>query len=442
MISRARRLVVALVSGILGRAVGMLVPLVVMGPMLNHLGPVYSGIWLAAVSLSTMVVFLDFGVGNAVLTRLADAYGRDDTPAAHRILGEAYALLGGIAGGLMLLVWGGVLVAREAMPDLVDAEYATVTAIVLTGLFLSFPGSLIYRMLQARHAFVQSQLTQIVGPFASLVLCLAAIAADMAPTVVVAIYSLTPAVALLVWSAVYFVLNRSDRPAFKSLDTQSMRGLLSLGGAFFVVSVFSLSGLNADNVIISMKAAAEVVVEHGVPARLGSILLVMVGTMFMPLWPLFGDALARRDRAWLVKTTWIMSLGGATAVFLVGLGLTWFAEPVMVWWVGRPYRDQQLVLLGWTFAATVVALATPFAMVLNAAGKARQQIMPWVAFVAVTFCAKFLLITASTAWYAPWITAVAYAVLIAPQIFRIAFREFRGIGPQGHQSRQGALSSL
>lgn len=422
---RTRNLIVGVASSLAGRGVSLIAPLVVMRPMLHHLGPSIFGMWLTATTLAAMASFLDLGVGNAVLTRLSAAFGRDDQTAVRQILGEGYALLCAISAVLIVLIVALYSMAPLVLPQASASGEAEVVAVVLVALFLSFPAGLITRLQQARHSFIQSQFAQAAGPLAALLACLAAIRADANPVVVVALYSLSNTTVLALWTLLHFQFNPTDRPIIRSLHWKSMRGLLALGGAFFLLSIFSLCGMNADNIIIAAKAGAKTVTEYGVPAKLGSILMLIVGTVFMPLWPLFGDALARHDRAWLLKTTRRMSLGGAGAVLLIGLALTALADPIMKAWMGRSFADQHLILAGWTFTASVIALTAPYNMVLNAAGLARPQIVPWVGFLLASGSAKILLIHANTAWYFPWITAFSYITFISPRMIFLSIHEIR-----------------
>lgn len=421
--SRVRQLMVAVVSSVLGRAVTLVAPLLVMAPLLKHLGPGLFGVWITAVAVSAMAAVLDFGIGNAALTRLSEAFGRDDPATVRRILGEAYALLGGISAVFATIVIIGSILAHSLMAESEVADEMVVIAIVLVALFASFPAQLITKLLQARHAFIQSQLAQIVGPLVALVACLAGISAGVDPVGVVALYALPNTFVLGLWSLGYFAAVPQHRPDFAGLDFNKMRHLIQLGGAFFIVLVFYVIGMNADNVVIALRVSGTVVAEYGVPTKLGSILIMIVGTVFLPLWPLYGDALARHDKAWLKATTRRMSFGGAAIVFAVGLALTLMADPIMLAWMGRPFVDQQLILLGWTMASTVIALTAPYNMVLNAAGLARPQILPWIAFVVISLGAKVLFLTAETVWWTPWITAAVYAVTITPRMIRIAHKE-------------------
>ena len=424
---RTRTLFVAILSGFVGRAITALLPLVVMPAMLGHLGPVLFGTWLTATTLSTMAVFLDFGIGNATTTRLSEAFGREDAAAVRCILGEAYAALLAISSGLLLIVaLGHVLVPLFAL-GAVESSQVAVVSVVLAALFLSFPGAIIWRLQQARHHFVTAQLTQVTAPLATLGVTLWAVRAGFSPLAVVTVYALANPVVLMLWTLGHFATHPDQRPDFRGLRWSSMRSLTGLGGAFFVLSIFTLIGMNADNVVIVAIAGAEVVAEYGVPAKLGGILMLIVGTVFMPLWPLFGGALARQDGAWLASTTRRMSLGGAAVVLAVGLGMTLFADPLMEAWMHRPFAGQQMILLGWTAAATVIAATAPYNMVLNASGMVHQQILPWVAFVLITIGAKYLFLSADSAWLAPWITAIVYAATVLPVMTVLAMRRLRQV---------------
>lgn len=435
MTSRAKHLAVAVLSGIAGRAIGLLTPLLVMGPMLEHLGPTLFGIWLTAVALSAMGAFLDFGIGNAAMTYLSGAFGRGDQPTVRRILGEAYALQLGLSGVFLTVVGASYALFSMTAAMGEKADQAAVFAVVLTGLFLSLPATLIWRFLQARQSFLRAQLAQMVGPLVALIACLWGIRFGLSPVLVIAFYALAAPAALAVWTLLHFAVNPDERPAFRGIDLQSLRRFMALGGAFFTLSIFTLIGMNADNVIIAARAGAEVVAEYGVPAKLGGILMLVVSAVFMPLWPMFGNALAQKDIAWLRVTTFRMSFGGAAAVLVIGLCMTALADPIMMAWMGRSFADQHLILLGWTIAASVIAVTAPYNMVLNAHGVARPQILPWVAFVLASIGAKAAVLGPETAWWAPWITAGVYAVTITPRMIVLARQSLLELGKR---SKHGA----
>ena len=137
MNGRTKTFIVAVSSGLIGRSVALLSPLVVMGPMLSHLGTVLFGIWLTATSMAALANFLDFGIGNATLTRLSEAFGKNNLLSARSLLGQAYTLLATLGGACILLTLAATLVAMQFLPETsVTAEQVTVVAIVLFAMAL------------------------------------------------------------------------------------------------------------------------------------------------------------------------------------------------------------------------------------------------------------------------------------------------------------------
>lgn len=424
--ARTKTLFVAVISGLAGRAVALIAPLLVMGPMLDHIGPILFGIWLTAVSLAALASFLDFGIGNAALTRLSEAFGRGDLDGVRSLLGQAYVLLAGLAAGFIVVTIVGTGLIAVVLPGVFESQaQAAVVAFVLSALFLTFVTGLLVKMLQARQAYVHAQLVQIIGPIAALSATLFAISAGFDPVIVVLLYTLASPLTQAAWSLVYFAARPAQRPTFGKLDRTSIRAWTGIGGAFFVVSILTAVGMNMDNLIIAARAGAEAVTNFGVPARLGSLLMMIVFTIFMPLWTLFGNALAQGDRGWLLHTAMKMSAGGALGVLIVGLTMVILADSIFLLWMGRSFPDQQLVLMGMVASATMIALTSPFNMILNAAGMARQQILPWTAFVAICLVAKAVLVTPETTWWAPWITTAAYAFCVTPRILQLAIAKAR-----------------
>lgn len=64
----------SVVYGIVGQIVALAGPLIMMPPMLNYLGEARFGLWIACVSTTSILIFLDLGTGNALTTRLSRAF--------------------------------------------------------------------------------------------------------------------------------------------------------------------------------------------------------------------------------------------------------------------------------------------------------------------------------------------------------------------------------
>ena len=73
----------------------------------------------------------------------------------------------------------------------------------------------------------------------------------------------------------------------KSIQAHYVRDLLTLSSRFFVLSILTAIGLNIDNLIISMNAGPAAVTAYSIPARLGSVLGLLILTLFMGVAAIF-----------------------------------------------------------------------------------------------------------------------------------------------------------
>ena len=164
------------------------------------------------------------------------------------------------------------------------------------------------------------------------------------------------------------------------------------------------------------------VTDFAIPARIGSLLLIVVMTAFVPLWSYNGAAMAQGDFGWVRRNALRLSIGGAITIAGLGGILALCIDPIMQYWVGRSFPDQQLVIASMTIPATIIAAVAPWNMVLNAAGAVRVQMWGWSAFVAGSIGAKILLVPIFGAWVVSVVTGIAYLICIAPLMVGEALR--------------------
>ena len=415
--ARNRGIITGILGGAIGRSVSLLAPFIVMPAMLNQLGGHLFGVWMTALALTSMALFVDFGIGNGLLTRLSTAYGKHDYEVMRRYIASAYVALGTIA--LVLLMFLAAVQAIMSMGWLAiaipDTKTVSVIVVSLVTFVLGIPASVIQRVMYANQKAWLSHMWQICGAALSVILTLLAINYALPAWQIIAAYSAPTVIILLVSTLVFFYNHEALRPHVGDISKESAVDLLKIGSRFLALSVVTSCALNVDNVLISYQLGAAAVTEYAVPAKLASLLGLVISTIFLPLWAANGEALARRDYAWVRRTTLKMSVIGGGVIALVSCLLILLSSLIIDIWMGRSFKDQNMIILFFSILSFCMAITSPFNMVLNSIGLVRPQIKIWLAFMALSFSLKFLLLKYGyAAFIIPAITAFSYMVTIMP----------------------------
>lgn len=414
---RTLRLIKSILSGMLGRIVTLAAPFLVMPVMLRHLGDLHFGIWMTAIAMTSIAQFSDLGIGNGLLTRLSAAFGREDDASTRRDIASAYAMLTAFA--LILAAFAaGVLLAVSAghIPICSTIEPASLAIVAAAfGAFLAgIPAGVIQRVMYARQQVMLSNMWQIAGAICSVAVCWIAVFMHLPPWGAVLAYALPNVAMMLVSTLWYFSRYSNLRPRITEVAFESARALFSLGTRFLALSLITSVALNADNLIIAGNVGAQSVTEYAVPAKIGSLLGLVITTVFSPLWTANGEALARGDIQWVRMSTRRMVWIGTMSVGASGIALTATGNWIIQFWMNRAFPDQQLILGFLAGFSMIMAVTAPANMVLNASGRTGVQIAAWTLFTITSVALKIVFVAEGCLWVIPMISLAMYAICITP----------------------------
>ena len=111
-------------------------------------------------------------------------------------------------------------------------------------------------------------------------------------------------------------------PARHAYRRSAASKILNLGLMFFVLQCAGTLAYSSDNIVIAQVLGAAAVAAYAVPQKLFGFVSMVVSMAIGPLWPAYGEALARGDVAW-VRRVFFGSLWltlGITVPLWRGLG--------------------------------------------------------------------------------------------------------------------------
>jgi O-antigen/teichoic acid export membrane protein len=370
---RLRRAALTTVSAGAARAVGLLASLISVPLTFRYLGAETYGIWMVLVSIMFAMGFADFGIGNGLINAVSEAYGKDDRPLAREYVTSALVMMLGIAAvlavagaaGYPFVPWMRLFnVKSEAV-----AEAGARAFLVLYCWFVvSIPLGVVTR---AQTGLQQGYVSQIVGATGNIVSLLA----------LLLVIHLRGSLALLVFASTFgiavanvlngWVLFRKHPwllPSWHAYRGRAASKILKLGLMFFVLQCAMAVSFTSDNIVIAQVLGAAAVAAYAVPQKLFSFVSMVIGMASAPLWPAYGEAIARGDVAW-VRRVFIASLSVTLAISLPLYTILALAGPwILRVAVGKSLQAPTSLLVVLAVWGVVYTVSVVIGMLLNGAG--------------------------------------------------------------------------
>ncbi|MBL8315086.1 MAG: oligosaccharide flippase family protein [Rubrivivax sp.] len=407
---------------------------------LHYLGAERFGLWMTISSLTALLAFADLGLGNGLLNAIAEANGRDDRTAMRRAIGNALAILLMLSAVLLAVMGVGLawvdlsslfgLADPKAIADLPPALWVFMGCFVL-GLLVG----VIQRTLIGLQMGFLNGLIVAVGSLLGLGFVLLAIWQNAGLPWLVAGLLGGPLLAGLV--AGYWLFRRKApdlRPSPAEMDLEQMMQLLRIGGIFFVLQLATAAAFASDNLIGAQFAGASAVGEYAIAAKLFGLVTMLVSMYVAPLWPAYGEAIARGDVSWVHRTLVRSILVSAGFAALAAGGLLLTFAPITQLWLNRTVDVPVQLLWGLACWSVVNAVGAGVSTFLNGAHVVGVQAVIAVLFATACLIGKLYAVQQYGLTALPWVTALTYTLLallpyawLTPGIARsLPSREERG----------------
>jgi len=422
---RYRRVALATLTAGVSRVLATVGLLVAVPLVSNHLGAEQLGLWVLLVSAVALLGFADLGIGNGLLNILADAHGRDDSDTAVDSVSSAFIALLALAGGLGLafallyphVPWATLLNATGSAATVSGPAVAVFTLSVL----LSMPFGIGQRIHLAYQEGWRASAWSAAGSIASLVgVVVASVMHTGLLGYLIAMLGGLP-LAYLLESIVVFVWERPDlRPRLSRATRHAGVRVLRTGFLFFVLALAIAVAYQSDSLVIAHFLGTAAVTTYALPLRLFLLAPTALTVLVTPLWPAYGEALARRDLPW-VQATLRRSLGAALGItVLPSLVLIVIARPVLHLWVGPDVDPPISMLVAMALWAVVSSVSNALAMFFNGASAIRFQVIIAAGMATLNLALSIVLVQSVGIAGPMWGSVVAQTlVVLLPELIVI-----------------------
>ncbi len=356
------------------------------------------GLWYTLLSVLLWVLHLDLGVGNGLRNRLTRELSVGERAEARRTLSSGFLSLFLMVAALLplcLLLLGLLDLNRCFGIDPSAVPPATVRAaamIILGGMLLRYLLSGVTAAFYAVQLASVNHLSHMAGCIFELVFLLCAKPPDAATgllwlSVAYACLTNLPTLWAGLWLFSPWGRLADCRPSLRLCDAAHFRGVMGIGGVFFLCQVCLVAVSNTNELLISSLFGAEHTADYGIHHRLAGLISMATIPMMTPVWSMFTRAQSRGDAAWLARSYRRLRRFGAWAV-----GMQFFlllCEPLILrLWLGEHApagSDDPGTLLAFAIAGAVTTYAGILSTVSSGLSRLRCQLWGYAAGVVIKF---------------------------------------------------------
>lgn len=428
---RYRRVVLSVAAAVATKAAAGISTLISVPLAVRYLGIERYGYWVAIISMVSMLVFADLGIGAALLNLLGRRRPDADPQSARTYISSAFWALGVMV--LLLVVLFAFLYIRLPIDRLFGVSASFVreeggaALLIIAGFFLLalFCGIIQRIQLSLQEGFVNSY-WEALGIVLGLVLLILAILLDAGlPWIAAAVAGAPVLVTALNGFFLFGKKHPELSPRISDVSAPAAKEILKVGVLFLILQQATSLAFLSDNFIVGLLMGTRAVTEYSVPMRLFSLAPVLVNLFLLPLWPAYADALRRGDILWAQR---MVSRSFLVSILITGIPsliLILFGRDLVRIWAGAEVQPSLMLLIGMGVWTVTYAAGSALVMFLTGAGFLSFQVKWTVVTAVAAIVAKVLL----GRWFGlegvVWGTTIAYLLFMLGPLVYFVVRTFR-----------------
>ena len=373
------------------KIVSIAISLMIVPATINYINAEQYGVWLTLSSIIAWLSYFDFGFAHGFRNRFAEAVAKNDHALARKYVSTTYAVLAMIFTALMVITsianryinWSAIL---NVDPNL-NIELRAVFQILIIFFCINIVAEVFSTMLIASQRPAASAAIKTGGNFISLIAIIILTYTTKGNLEYLAIaFSGIPCVLMIIVSVILFSKGKYKKyaPAFKYMDFSLTKGIIGMGGQFFLIMMCMLLIFQFTNIIISRELGPESVTLYNVTYKIFSIAEMVVMIVLTPIWSAYTDAYTRKDFAWMKRSSAKLEKMGFLCFPVLAM-LTIISPIVFNIWLDDSVKTSIYVSGALAFFTFCKIMGNIYMHQINGTGKVRIQLITYaiIAIIAI-----------------------------------------------------------
>lgn len=364
----------------------LLVPITI-----NYVNPTRYGIWLTLSSIIGWILLFDFGLGNGLRNKFAEAKAKGDMELARQYVSTTYYTLSvvmlvlflGIAFVNQFINWTSILNVDVSYTD----ELRQVFGIVSFFFCINMVVNLFNSILTADQKPGLSSILGAAGQIFSLLVVYVLTKTTEGSLFNLALYYSGIPMLVVFLASIYafrFTRYKECAPYFRLFKRQLVSSVTKLGIKFFVICLSMIFIFQVMNIIISRELGPDAVTEYNIAFKYFNILTTVILIVVTPFWSAFTDAYQKKDYQWMtssikkLETVWLFSI--LTALVMVIL-----ANPFYDIWIGDDIHVQMATTVSIAIFISLFNLSQIYMFMINGIGTVMIQLLIYIVFALIAW---------------------------------------------------------
>jgi O-antigen/teichoic acid export membrane protein len=376
---RYRRAAVTAASSVLARVLSSAAGVVSVPLAITYLGTERYGLWMAISSVVAMLGLADMGMGNGLLNAISTADGKSDEKSAIESVSSAFLMLTAVAAAILVIAlvvnpvlpWQTIFKVRTA---LAAGEVRPTVLVLAVCVALNLPLGIVDKVQIGFQEGFRNNLWQSASALLGLGSIIAAIHFRGGLPLLVAAIAGAPTLARAANWIVQFTITRPWlRPSLRSFDRRRAAQLTKTGSIFFILNLLMIIGYSSDGIIIAHYQGPSALATYAVVQKLFFSTAVSE-FLIAPLWPAFGEAIARDDYGWIRRTIRRSLILNFALTALIGIPLVIYGRQLVAWWTVSKILAPVSLLVSFAVLRMLMVYQGTLSVFLNHGDMLRKQL--------------------------------------------------------------------